>query len=67
MMMGSLVTLDEIKSVLKYFDKDKSPGLDGWTVKLYLTLFYLMGNDILQVVEEAKQRDRFLGQLMSSL
>jgi hypothetical protein len=45
-----LITLAEILSTLKGFSASKSPGLDGWTVEFFLAFFYLMGNDILEMV-----------------
>jgi len=39
---------------LHNFQKDKSPGPDGWTVEFFLGLYELIGADILRVVEETR-------------
>ena len=49
------VTKEELLYVLSSFKKDRSPGLDGWTVELFIDFFDLLGEDILQVVEEFKR------------
>ena len=33
--IGKLVSVDEVKYILKLFSKDKSLGPDGWTVEFY--------------------------------
>jgi hypothetical protein len=57
------VTLAEILSTLKGFSASKSPGPDGWTVEFFLAFFYLMGNDILEMVEETRRKGRVNGAL----
>lgn len=52
--MESPFTLEEIKYILRKFSKDKSLRPDGWTVELFLHFFDLMGNDLLEVVEESQ-------------
>ena len=34
------VTLGELEATLKWFKRDKSPGLDGWSVEFYLPFLY---------------------------
>ena len=34
--VGISVSIEEVESVLKGFSKYKSPGLDGWSVELFL-------------------------------
>eukprot|EP00253_Pinus_taeda_P033192 PITA_33192 len=48
------VTTGELESTLKWFKKEKSPGLDGWTIEFYLSFYDLLGQDLLQVVEERR-------------
>lgn len=49
------VTMDELEGTLKWFEKDKSPGPDGWSTEFfYLTFFELLGQDLLRVVEESR-------------
>ena len=45
--LNNLVTLGEIKEVIKWFQKDKIPGPDGWPLQFYLTFFELIGQDLL--------------------
>eukprot|EP00253_Pinus_taeda_P025504 PITA_25504 len=52
------VTMAELEATLKWFKKDKSPGLDGWTIEFYLAFFDLLGNDLLQIVEDSRRRGR---------
>jgi exonuclease III len=54
--LESPCTKEEILSVLKGFKKEKSPGPDGWSVELYLHFFDIMGQDLLDVVEDARLR-----------
>ena len=49
------VTEEEVKEVLHSFQKDKIPGLDGWSMDFFVGLFDLIGNDILKVVEESRR------------
>ena len=47
-------TKEEIFQVLKGFKKEKSLGPDGWTVELYLHFFELMGQDLLEAIEDSR-------------
>jgi hypothetical protein len=49
-------TKEEIYQVLKDFKREKSPGPDGWTVELYLHFFELMGPDLLEAIEDSRNR-----------
>jgi hypothetical protein len=57
------VTLAEILSTLKGFKCSKSPGPDGWTVEFFLAFFDLLGNEILEMVEESRRKGRVSGAL----
>jgi hypothetical protein len=54
--LESPCTKEELLAVLKGFKKEKSPGPDGWSVELYLHFFDIMGQDLLDVVEDARTR-----------
>ena len=56
------VTKGELKEVLHSFQKDKSPGPDGWTIEFFLELFEIMGGDLLKVVEDT----RIIGRILTS-
>lgn len=51
-MIGSPISLDQIKGFLNHSSKDKIPGPDGWTIENFISLFVLMGHDICKVVEK---------------
>jgi hypothetical protein len=57
---------EEILEVLKGFSKDKSPGPDGWTVEFFLHFFELVGQDLLDVVEESRIRGEVIKQINST-
>lgn len=52
--LTQLVTLQELESTLKWFKKDKSPGPDGWPVEFYLAFYDMLGEDLLDVIEESR-------------
>jgi hypothetical protein len=54
--LESPCTKEELLTVLKGFKREKSPGPDGWSVELYLHFFDIMGQDLLDVVEDARTR-----------
>jgi hypothetical protein len=45
----------EILVVLKGFAKDKSLGPDGWMVEFFFFFFDLVGDDLLEAVEESRR------------
>ena len=49
-----LVSLNEIEDILKNFTKYKIPGQYSMTMKLFLQYFEVIGNDLLNVVEDAR-------------
>ena len=49
--LTSRVTLNELESALKSFNKDRSPGPDGWPVEFYLHFFNLLGPTLVQMVD----------------
>jgi hypothetical protein len=57
------VTLSELLATLKGFTVSKSPGPDGWTVEFFLAFFDLLGNELLEAVEESRQKGRVVGAL----
>jgi hypothetical protein len=56
-------TKSKIWEVLKHFSKDKSPCLDGWTIDFFTQFFKLLGDDLLELVENSRIR----GKVQSSL
>jgi hypothetical protein len=46
---------EELKEIIFSFQKDKSPGPDGWSMDFFMGLYDLIGKDILKVVEESRQ------------
>jgi len=49
-----LVDKDELKIIISSLKVDKSPGLDGWTVEFFKQFFDLVGDDLLDKVEESR-------------
>ena len=49
------VSREEMKEVIHTFQNDKSPGSDGWTIEFYVGFFDLVGEDLLEVVEESRR------------
>ena len=41
------VSEEEIKETLLSFQKEKSPGPDGWTVEFFLAGYDIIGRDLL--------------------
>lgn len=59
-------TLQEIHVALLSFNKDKSPGPDGWTVEFFIQFFDLVVSDLLELVEDSKLHDKITGALNST-
>ena len=51
----NLVSLDEIKIVLKGYAKSKILGSDGWNMELFLEFVDTMGLNLLVIVEESQR------------
>jgi hypothetical protein len=62
-MLMEEVTLEELKGVMRSFQKEKIRGPYGWTIECFLGFSDLLGQDILRLVEEI----RLLGQMPLSL
>jgi hypothetical protein len=60
------VTLEEIKSVLENFKKERSPGPDGWTTEFFIFFFDLVGDDLLDMVEDSRRKGQLCGGLNST-
>jgi hypothetical protein len=48
----------ELKETLHSFQKDKSPGPDGWPIEFYIGFYDLLGVDLLHVVEESRRNGK---------
>jgi hypothetical protein len=60
------VTLEEIKYVLEKIKKERSPGPDGWTTEFFIFFFDLVGDDILEMVEDSSRKGKLCGGLNST-
>jgi hypothetical protein len=59
-------SLQEVKVALASFNKDRSPGPDGWTVEFFLHHFDLVGPDLLELVEDSRLHGKIIGALNST-
>jgi len=57
---------NELLGIIKSFQKDKSQGPDGWMVKFFSDFFYIVGVDLLNIVEQVCQLGRMLGSYNST-
>jgi hypothetical protein len=55
------VTLSELKGILHHFKKERSPGPDGWTSEFFIHFFDLVGEDLLQMVEDTRLKGKIHG------
>jgi hypothetical protein len=62
----SPVTLSEIKDILIHFKRERSPGPDGWTTEFFIYFFDLVGEDLLQMVEDSRLKGQISGSLNST-
>jgi len=60
------VTLSEIKDILIHFKRERSPGPDGWTTEFFIFFFDLVGEDLLQMVEDSRLKGHISGSLNST-
>jgi hypothetical protein len=60
------VTMEELKSVLCKFKKENIRGLDGWTSKFFTHFFDVVGQDLLNMVEEMRSLGSVGGNLNST-
>jgi hypothetical protein len=60
------VTMAELKLVLFHCKKEKSLGPDGWSTDFFIHFFDLVGEDLLQMVEESRLLGKIVGGLNST-
>jgi hypothetical protein len=60
------VTLEELKSILFLFKKEKISSLDGWTTEFFIYFFDLVGKDLLAMVEDSRRLGSIVGGLNST-
>jgi hypothetical protein len=60
------VTKQEIWEIISLFAKDKSLGPDGWTVEFFTLFFELVGDDLLDLVEDSRLRGKIQRSLNST-
>jgi hypothetical protein len=56
LLMEQSCKLEDLQKVLKAFARDKSPSPDGWIVEFFLFFFDLVGEDLIGMVEESRQK-----------
>jgi hypothetical protein len=57
------VTKLEIWDILKHFATDKSPGSEDWTVEFFTKFFDVVGDDLLELVEDTRIRGKIKNSL----
>jgi hypothetical protein len=60
------VDKEELKKVLSNFKVDKSPSPDGWTVEFFKHFFDIIGEDLLEMIEESRTKGFIPGALNSN-
>lgn len=60
------VSKEELGATIKWFKKDKSPGLDGWLIEFYIAFFEILGDDLLKVVEDCRRKGRISSAIKST-
>lgn len=60
------MNLSEVEPTIKKFSKSNSLGPEGWTMDLFLHFFDLMGQYLLNVIEEVRSTMRISGDLNST-
>jgi hypothetical protein len=65
-LLDKSVTKQEIWEILCFFAKDKSTGSDGWTVEFFTLFFNLVGDDLLDLVEDSRSGGKIKRSLNST-
>ena len=55
--------MEEVKTILTHFPKDKIPGSNGWIVEFCLHFFYLLGKELSQSIDESRRMGHFPSKL----
>eukprot|EP00253_Pinus_taeda_P008243 PITA_08243 len=58
--------MEELESTIKWFKKDRSPGPDGWTIEFYSAFLDLLGNDLLNIIEQSRRSGRISSAIKST-
>jgi hypothetical protein len=60
------VSLPELKLILLHFNKERSPGPDGWTTEFFSHFFELVGPDLLLMVEDIRTKGKIFRNINST-
>ena len=52
------ITLDEVRSAIKNFANDKSPGCDGLTAEFFQTFFGVIGSDLVDAINYTFENEK---------
>lgn len=58
MEISNPIDVKEVLETLKCFSKNKIPGPNGWLVNFFLSFFDLIGNDLVDVVNETSLKGK---------
>jgi hypothetical protein len=65
-LLEQAATKEELLGFRRGFAKEKSPGPNGWTVEFFLSFFELVGQDILDCVEDSRVRGKVINLINSN-
>lgn len=60
------ITIGEVEATIKWFKRDKSPGLDDWLIEFYQVFLKPWGEDLLKVIEHSRSSGNILESLTST-
>jgi hypothetical protein len=64
--LEKIVTKDEVLEVVKGFSRDKSPRPNSWTVEFYHCFFEMVGQDLVDMVEETRLKGEIIPAINST-
>jgi hypothetical protein len=60
------ITMDEVEQAIMEIPKGKSPGQDGFTTNFFHACWYVIKQDVLEVVDDSHSFRKFLSTLNST-
>jgi hypothetical protein len=60
------INKEELLVMMNSFSKERNLGPNGWTIEFFLSFFDLLGEDLLKIVLELKDKGKMIGNLNST-